>query len=196
MESFSPEYFLSAMWVIIDSCCKKGQSIPVRIFKKKKCTNHRNNSLFLFPKSLRLTRKPEPGLHLISHLTSRWDPNVENLQCLAKRGRPHQCAWESLGSKRLLGIKKKKKRFKGKMQQEAETWTVCSQALAFGWIWVRVTEPVGRHWVVWMGNFRALQTSHQRSVTQCTRNHWKPSELEINHQETGSCLQKVARPSK
>ena len=80
------------------------------------------------------------------------------------------------------------------MQQEAETWAVHSQALVFGWIWVRVTKPVGWPWAVWMRSFRALQTSHQRSMTQRPRNHLKPSEQELNHQETGPCLQKVPGP--
>lgn len=68
----------------------------------------------------------------------------------------------------LFGIKKKKKKIKWKCNKIPKNEYSHSEPLVSGWLWARVTEPVGWHWVVGMSSFRALQTSQHEAMTQCT----------------------------
>lgn len=108
VEILSPEYFSSAVWVVMDPGCQRVQSIPVRI-----CLKHVPTTPIvpcsLFPS---LSDGPEGGsldLHLTGYLIPVWQPNVVSLQCGAPKWRRQLCAWRCLASKNAPWPLKKEK---------------------------------------------------------------------------------------
>lgn len=94
----------------------------------------------------------------------------------------------------LLDIQKTKKKKKIRMEKARESRNM-NKAILSHWSLGGFGSGSQTQWPALgcLRSFRALQASHCRSMTHCTVNHLKPSELEINHQEPGPCLQEVAQ---
>ena len=96
----------------------------------------------LFPS---LSDVPEGGsldLHLTGYLIPVWEPNVVSLQCGAPKRRRQLCASRCLASKNAPWPLKKKKEG-GNATKKRKRESSHSKPLVFGWIWIRVMEPVG-----------------------------------------------------